>query len=97
MNDERPKHPLRAKREADQAQLDKAVDVILKGVPPELTREQIVIASDEKAPRVLLGDDACALKPSGEVYEAMIAVIGLAVRSDWTRQHLDPRAYYYVK
>jgi hypothetical protein len=97
MNDQRPKHPLRAKRQADQAQLDKAVDVILKGVPPELTREQIVISSDESAPRVLLGDDARALEPSGEVYQAMGEIVGLAVRSDWNRRHLDRCAYYYVK
>ena len=97
MNDQRPNHQLRAKREADQAQLDKAVAVILKGVPPELTREQIIIYSDESAPRVLLGDDACALKASGEVYRAMDEVVGLAVRSDWNRRHLDRCAYYYVK
>ena|SRR5215813_2648520 len=97
MNDQKPKHLLRAKREADQAQLDKAVEVILKGVPPELTREQIVISSDESAPRGLLGDDACALQPSGEVYQAMVEVIGLAIRSDWNRRHLDRCAFYYVK
>lgn len=97
MNDQRPKHPLRAKREADQAQLDKAVETILKGVPPERTREQIVISSEDSTRRVLLGDDACALEPSGEVYEAMCKIIGLAIRSDWNRQHLDPCAYYYVK
>ncbi|HTL57887.1 MAG TPA: hypothetical protein VL361_19520 [Candidatus Limnocylindrales bacterium] len=97
MNDQRAKHMLRAKRKSDQAQLDQAVEVILKGVPPELTREQIVISSDESAPRVLLGDDARTLEPSGEVYEAMGKIIGLAVRSDWTRQHLDRCAYYYVK
>jgi len=98
MNDERPKHPLRAKRKADQARLDKAVDVILKGVPPELTREQILIFSDQSAsPRVLLGDDARALQPSGEVYQAMGEVIGLAVRSDWNRRHLDRCAFYYLK
>jgi hypothetical protein len=96
MNDQRPKHPLRAKRKTDQSQLDKAVDVILKGVPPELTREQIVISS-ESATHVLLGDDARALVPSGEVYQAMGEVIGLAVRSDWSRRHLDRCAYYYVK
>jgi len=93
----RPKYQLRAKREADQAQLDKAVAVILKGVPPELTREQIVISSDESASCVLLGDDARALEPSGEVYQAMGDIIGLAVRSDWTRRHVDRCAYYYVK
>jgi len=97
MNEQRPKHQLRAKRKADQAQLDKAVAVILQGVPPELTREQIVIASDETARRVLLGDDACALKPSGEVYQAMGEVVGLAVRSDWNRRHLDRCAFYYLK
>lgn len=97
MNEQRPKHQLRAKREADQAQLDRAVAVILKGVPPELTREQIIISSDESAPGVLMGDDACALEPSGEVYQAMGEVVGLAVRSDWNRRHLDRCAYYYVK
>jgi hypothetical protein len=97
MNDQRPNHGLRAKRSEDQAQLDKAVEVILKGVPPELTREQIIISSPETAPRVLLGDDACTLQPSGEVYQAMVQVIGLAIRSDWNRQHLDRCAYYYVK
>lgn len=97
MNDQRPKHSLRAKREADQQQLDKAVDVILRGVPPELTREQILISSDDSASRVLLGDDARALEPNGEVYQAMAEVIGLAVRSDWNRRHLDRCAYYYVK
>lgn len=88
---------LRAKREADQARLDKAVEVILNGVPPELTREQIIIYSQENAPRVLLGDDACALEPTREVYAAMADVIGLAVRSDWNRRSLDRSAYYYVK
>ena len=97
MNNRSPKHTLRAKCEADQAQLDKAVEIILKGVPPELTQEQIVISSDEGATRLLLGDDACTLQPSGEVYEAMSEVVGLAVRSDWNRRHLDPCAYYYVK
>ena len=97
MNDQRPKHPLRARHEADQARLDQAVDIILKGVPPELTREQIVISSEERAPRVLLGDDARALEPSGDVYRAMCEIIGLAVRSDWNRRHLDRCAYYYVK
>jgi hypothetical protein len=97
MNDQRPNHQLRAKREADQAQLDKAVAVVLKGVPPELTREQIIISSDESAPGVLLGDDARALEPSGEVYQAMGEIIGLAIRSDWNRRHLDRCAYYYVK
>ena len=97
MNDQKPKHTLRAKREADQAQLDKAVEVILKGVPPDLTREQIIISSDEKAPRVLLGDDARALEPSGEVYQAMVDIIGLAIRSDWNRRHIDRCAFYYVK
>jgi hypothetical protein len=97
MNDQRPKHSLRAKCQADQAQLDKAVDVILNGVPPELTREQIIISSEESATRVLMGDDACTLQPSGEVYEAMGEIIGLAVRSDWNRRHLDRCAYYYVK
>ena len=97
MNQQRPKHPLRAKYEADQARLDRAVDVILKGVPPELTREQIVISSEESARRVLLGDDARALEPSGEVYQAICEIIGLAVRSDWNRRNLDRCAYYYVK
>lgn len=97
MNAQRLKHPLRAKREADQAQLDKAVEVILKGVPPELTREQIVISNEESARRVLLGDDARTLEPTGEVSKAMEEIIGLAIRSDWNRQHLDHCAYYYVK
>lgn len=97
MNAQSLKHALRAKREADQAQLDRAVDVILKGVPPELTREQIVIASEESARRVLLGDDARALQPSSEVSQAIEQVVGLAIRSDWNRQHLDRCAYYYVK
>ena len=97
MNDQRPKHPLRAKRKSDQARLDMAVQVILKGVPPELTREQIIISSAESASRVLLGDDARALQPTGEVYEAMAQIVGLAIRSDWKRQHFDPCAYYYVK
>ena len=97
MHVQRPKHQLRAKRKADQAQLDQAVEVILKGVPPELTREQILISSNQNAPGMLLGDDACALEPSGEVYEAMGKIIVLAVRSDWRRQHFDPCAYYYVK
>jgi hypothetical protein len=97
MNDQSYKHPLRAKRDADQAQLDKAVDVILKGVPPELTREQIIICSNESAPGVLLGDDARALEPSREVFHAIREIIGLAIRSDWNRRHLDRCAYYYVK
>lgn len=97
MSDQRSKHPLRAKHKPDQPQLDKAVDVIIKGVPPELTREQIIIFGDESGPRVLLGDDARALEPSGEVYDAMGKIVGLAVRSDWNRRHLDRCAYYYVK
>ena len=97
MTDQRHKHTLRAKREADQALLDQAVDVTLKGVPPELTREQIIIFSEEGAPRALLGDDAHRLEPSGEVSKAMAEVIGLAVRSDWNRRHLDRCAHYYVK
>ncbi len=88
---------MRAKRQADQARLDKAVDIILKGVPPELTREQILISSRESAPCVLLGDDAHTLEPSGEVYDAMGEVVGLAIRSDWHRRHFDCCAYYYVK
>ena len=97
MNDLILKHSLRAKREADQSRLDQAVEIILRGVPPELTREQIIISTEDSAPHALLGDDACALDPSGEVYEAMGEVVGLAVRSDWNRRHLDRRAYYYVK
>ena len=90
-------HTLRAKRKSDQARLDNAVEVILKGVPPELTREQIIISSEESAPGMLLGDDARALEPSRQVYEAMREVVGLAIRSDWNRRHFDHRAYYYVK
>lgn len=90
-------HSLRAKRKSDQARLDKAVDVILKGVPPELTREQIIISSEENAPRMLLGDDARALEPNGQVFSAMREVVGLAIRSDWNRRHFDRCAYYYVK
>lgn len=97
MKEQRPKHPLRAKHKADQIRLDKAVAVILEGVPPELTREQIIIADEDSAPRVLLGDDARALDPSGEVYDAIGEVVGLAIRSDWNRRHLDRCAYYYVK
>ena len=97
MSDPRSKHPLRAKREADQAQLDKAVEIILNGVPPELTREQIVISSNETTTGVLLGDDARTLEPTREVSQAIGEVIGLAVRSDWNRRHLDSCAYYYVK
>ncbi|MGH7972012.1 MAG: hypothetical protein ACREIC_25145 [Limisphaerales bacterium] len=97
MKDQRTKHALRAKRKADQARLDRAVEIILKGVPPKLTREQILISCQESSTCVLKGDDACTLSPSGEVYEAMGEVIGLAVRSDWTRSHFDPCAYYYVK
>src|SRR5690348_15670284 len=97
MNDLRANHSLRAKREADQARLDQAVDTILKGVPPELTREQILISRPESAPCVLLGDDACTLEPTGEVYEAMAEVVALAIRSDWSRSHFDPCAFYYVK
>ncbi len=87
---------LRAKLEADQARLDKAVEVILKGVPPELTREQIIITSRESAPRALLGDDACSLEPSPDVYKAMQEVVGLALRSDMNR-HFDPCSCYFVK
>jgi hypothetical protein len=97
MKDRRPKHTLRAKHKADQSRLDKAVDVILKGVPPEQTREQIIITSEESAPRALLGDDARALEPSGEVYDAMQEIVGLALRSDWNRRHFDRCSYYYVK
>lgn len=97
MKDRTTKHTLRAKRQADQARLDHAVEVILKGVPPELTREQIVITSEESAPRALLGDDARALQPSAEVFEAMQEIVGLALRSDLARQHIDPRSCYFVK
>ena len=97
MKDRRPTHTLRAKRKADQARLDQAVDVILEGVPSELTREQIIITSEESAPRALLGDDARALEPSGKVYEAMQEVVGLAFRSDWSRRHFDRCSHYYVK
>ena len=97
MKNRRPKHVLRAKLKADQARLDKAVDVILKGVPPELTREQIIITGEESAPRALLGDDACPLEPSTEVYKAMQDVVGLALRSDWNRSHFDPCSCYFVK
>jgi hypothetical protein len=73
-----------------------AVEVILKAVPPELTREQIII-SQESASRRLLGDDARALQASGELSEAIGEIVALAIRSDWKRQHFDPCAYYYVK
>ncbi len=96
MKNRRPKHLLQAKRKADQARLDQAVAVILKGVPPELTREQIIITSEESAPRALLGDDACALQPSAEVYEAMRQVVQLALRSDLNR-HFDPCSCYFVR
>lgn len=97
MKGQTPKHPLRAKRKTDQPRLDRAVDIILNGVPPELTREQIIISSEDSAPRVLLGDDARPLEPTGDVYDAMREIVGLAIRSDWTRRDFDPRAYYYIK
>ena len=87
---------LRAKHQADQARLDQAVDVILNGVPPELTREQIILTGEKSAPRALLGDDACPLEPSAEVYAAMQEVVALALRSDWNR-HFDPCSCYFLR